>query len=210
MISYFRQSNTEDIRKTIASKAKNVFICPVEPINTPKTITSYLLLEFETSLIIEPESKSTVFLKFPIEIGIFLKHGKKTEIIDIFGLGKQKFILYGKPEKGIICKHWKSAVHHSIPEANPLLEGVLELSINNQSTNWVEITKSVLNAYGMKIFFDAGLVAMKAHMLVENKETAETGFEDSPLRKKMEKSMEVYTLSRLSITSTKYKMEYGL
>ena len=210
MMNYSRVCNDDELKKAIVSKAKSLLITPVEPTNTPKTISSHLLIEFENPLIIEPQSRSNIYLQFPIEIGVFLKHGKKTPVIDIFCPGKQKFVLYGKPDNGIICKHWKSPTYRSIPETNPFVEGVIELSINNKSSNWAEISKAVFSAFGMKIFYDEKLVSMKAKMIIENGGTAETDFEASPLNKNMQKAIEVYTLSKLSISSSRYRMEYGL
>jgi len=96
----------------------------------------------------------------------------------------------------------------------PIHEGVLELSITNTSTGWVEVTKAVFNAYGMNMYYNDYLVAMKANMNIQKKELAETEFSDSPLETGMKKSLKLYTVKqvvkKVAITTTKFVMEEGI
>jgi len=120
-------------------------------VNKPKELTPHFLIEFERSVFIEPSARRTVFVKFPVEIGVFV-HGKKDfQILDVLTLNKQKFTLYGDVVSGVICKYWKSEVYSTIPDTNPVYEGVIELNITNTTARWVEVTKAVFAAYGMKI-----------------------------------------------------------
>ena len=97
-----------------------------------------------------------------------------------------------------------------IPTVNVLQQGVIELSLTNATTGWVELTQAVFNAYGMKIFYNDRLVAMKASIKLRAGDIAETDFENSPLENGMTHSLEAYTARKLLVTSTKFVMEYGL
>lgn len=209
-IIYKRECLGETVTKTIFSKKGKVLLNPIEPTNMPKSITSHLLVEFDSPLIIGPEIQKTVFLTFPIEIGVYIVQEKKYQLIDIFSSSVQKFTLYGEPAEGIICKYWKSKVCSIAPAPNCLKEGVLELVLSNSSSNWVEVKQAVFNSYGMKIYYNEQKTTMKANLKLRDDGTAETGFEELSLKKDMVKSIEVYTTSKLRVTPIKFLMEYGL
>ena len=200
----------EKVEKILLADNGKLLINPVEPLNKPKELTSYLLIEFERTLVVEPGSTKSIFITYPIEIGVFIAGSNQFEIIDILTLAKQKFTLYGDPRSGVICKYWRSEVYSSIPSVDPLHEGVIELSITNTTTWWVEVTKAIFNAYGMKIYYNDNLVSMKATMKIMSGRSAETDFVDSPLENGMKKSLELYTVRRLPVVATKFVMEVGI
>jgi hypothetical protein len=200
----------KEVEKIILASDGKVLINPVEPLNKPKELTRYLLIEFERSLVVGPGSTKRIFVTYPIEIGVFIAGSTQFEIIDILTLVKQKFTLYGDPRSGVICKYWGSEVYSSLPSVDPLHEGVIELSMTNTTTWWVEVAKAIFNAYGMKSYYNDDLVSMKATMKIMSKTLAETDFVDAPLQEGMKKSLELYTVRRLPVVGTKFVMEVGL
>jgi hypothetical protein len=209
-LRYKRECLGEKVEKTLLTGEAKVLVNPVEPVNKPKELTPYLLIELERVVIAEPRSTQRIYTKFPIEIGVFISKNENFETLDTLTLVKRKFTLYGDPRNGSICKYFRSDVYPTVPHMDPLREGVMELSITNNTTNWVQITKAVFNAYGMKIYYKNDLVSMKANMRIGGSQIAENEFTDSPLRTGMKKSLELYTARRLSITSAKFVMELGL
>jgi hypothetical protein len=207
---YQRECDGDRVEKKLLTSINTVLINPVEPLNRPKEITSYLLVEFERPLMIEPEVKRLVFVTFPIEIGVFMSSKRGFEIIDILTLQKQKFTLYGNPRAGVICKCWKSSIHATEPPVDPIRQGVMRLNISNVGDHWVEVTRAVFNAFGMKLFYNDEMVAMKATMKILGKHMAETDFSNLPLRKDMTKSLELYTSRKLIVTAPKFIMEQGI
>jgi hypothetical protein len=198
------------LEKILLARTGNVFINPIEPLNKPKELTSSLLIEFEKALLIEPEATKKIFISYPIEIGVFISTKTAVEVLDIFTLVRQKLTLYGDPRSGVICKYWRSKVYSSVPSVNPLHEGIVELSIKNTTKGWVKVTKAIFNAYGMKIYYRDDLVAMKATMKIMPGNLAETEFVDAPLEPGMKKSLELYTVRKLAVKTTKFIMEAGL
>ncbi|WP_232221933.1 DUF432 domain-containing protein [Methanococcoides burtonii] len=199
----------ETLEKLLVTCDGKVLINPIEPLNKPKKITSNLLIEFDKTVTIAPMARVKVYIKFPVEMGIFISDKDEVEIIDILTLAKNKFTLYGNPSDGMICKYWKSEVYSTIPSSDPMYEGIMELSIINSTNRWVEVSQSVFNANGMKIYYDHDLVSMKANMKIINSIIAETDLIDSPIRYGMEKSMELYTAKRIYANITKCIMEAG-
>jgi hypothetical protein len=198
------------LEKILLVRTGNVFINPIEPLNKPKELTSSLLIEFEKALLIEPEATKKIFISYPIEIGVFISTKTAVEVLDIFTLVRQKLTLYGDPRSGVICKYWGSNVYSSVPPVNPLHEGIVELSIKNTTKDWVKVTKAIFNAYGMKIYYRDDLVAMKATMKIMPGNLAETEFFDAPIEPGMKKSLELYTVRKLAVKTTKFIMEAGL
>ena len=207
---YKRKCMDEEVENIFLSSNSKVLINPIEPLHMPKELTPYLLIEFEKSIFIEPMAKRNIFIKFPVEIGVFV-HGKKDyQIIDILSLAKKKFTLYGSVKSGIICKYWMSDVYFTMPDVNPVYEGVIELSMTNTTMRWVEVTKVVFNAYGMKIYYSNDMVSMKANMRILSKKVAEIGFVGSHLGKGMKRSLELYVSRKIPMIATKFLMEEGI
>jgi len=209
-IFYKRKCNDEEAEKKLLAKTTSVLINPVEPINKPKEITQYLLIDLENPVVIEPRGTYTIYLTFPVAIGVFIKRQKEFDILDIFTLESQKYTLYGDVQSGVICRYWKSVANTTTPNVSPLHQGVMELSIKNTTERWIPVTKAVFNAYGMKIYYSNEIVTMKASMTIFNGHNAETQFSASPILKKMQKSLELYTVRKLSIISPAFNMVDGI
>ncbi len=209
-LSYKRRCLDDDLDQIVLTKANEVLLVPVEPVNKPNTLTKYLAIEFDKPVVVGPKVSEKIYLTFPVEIGVFLHEGKVYKNIDIMTLARQKLTFYGDGKTGHICKYWKSRVHDSCPEVNPLREGVLELNIVDNSTNWEKLSQVVFNAYNMKVFFNDKCVAMKAKMELKGEHLAETSFLDSPLEKGMQRAVDLYTPKKMVLTHTKFVMEGGL
>ncbi len=207
---YRRKCGEEKVEKSLLASEGRLIINPIEPVRKPRELTPYLLIEFEKALVAAPKATQHIFLTFPIEIGVYISGEEKEEVLDVLTLMKQKFTLYGDPRTGVICKYWRSPVYSSLPSGNPLQEGIIDLAITNTTSSWIEVTKTILNAYGMKIFYGNQKVAMIAKMKITSKTTAEMDFEDLPLEEGMQRSLEAYTLKRLTAITTKFVMEFGL
>jgi hypothetical protein len=206
---YRREYNQEKEARVLLLKKGKILINPVEPVNKPKEITSYLLIDFETPVKLGPKVSRRLFLKFPIELGVFLSENDNCEILDIITMTRQKYTLYGDPRNGVICRYWKSNIYSSVPSVNPYYEGVMELNMTNYTARWDQVHRAVFDAYGMKIYYNDEIVSMKANMRIISEELAETDFHDSPLRADMKKSVEYYTSRKIPVLTTKFVMEWG-
>ncbi len=205
--NYLRElkESGERVEKIVAGGTGFV-VNPVEPVNLPAGITRFLLIEFSRPVNIEPGESVRVYLKFPVEIGVFVE-GRKLSVIDVFTLTRPKYALYGTPSRGIVCRYCFSKVYSTPPEVDGLTEGILELRIKNDFDDWVEVSKAVFDGYGMKIYYSA-FPAMVAKMKVESRILAETTFLNTPLKDGMSKAIELYVARRL-IERKKFVMEWG-
>ncbi len=189
--------------KYIFAESGRVIVNPVEPVNLPKNVTRYLLVDLKKSVVVEPKAACKINLTFPIEIAVILAGKKSLEVLDVFSFVKQKYTLYGDPRNGVICRYWQSGVFE---EESPYIAGKLEVEIENSSGEWVEVSKLVFDVYGMKIYYGDGGVSSFARMNVVSEKVAETEFVDKRVGKK---SVELYVARKIPMVGRRFVMEWG-
>jgi hypothetical protein len=207
----YKREDKENVFEKIFLGSGDILINPIEPVNIPKDISPFMLIEFEKPVLVEPVSKQKIFLTYPNEIGIFIsQNNNRYKILDIIGLAAQKYTLYGTHTRGMVCKYWKSDVFTSSPKTDILYEGVIELDISNETNEWMEVKKVVFNAYGMKIYHGDNKLAMRANLKILGNTIAESSFTTYPTTSRFKRSVELYTAHKLMLTGTKCVMEHGL
>ena len=203
---YKRVCKGDLVTKRITGFGK-IVLNPVEPVNLPKNITSLIEIEFKEKIVVEPKSRLTIYVTFPIEIGVFVVN-KSLNVLDVFTLNSLKYTLYGTPGRGVICRYWLSGVYGSPPKLDCLREGIVELEISNSSDSWVEVGRIVLDVYSMKIYYDDSKVISKAVMNITSRGVAETQFLDGNYN--MKKAVEIYVAKKLQVLRRSFVMEWGL
>ncbi len=211
-VRYHRKLGTETSEKILLAGNGKIAFNPVEPINTPKEITPYFLIQFEQSLTIKPRETQEVMVTFPVEIAcIFVADDQSFYVVDIFSMADQKYTLYGTPKSGLICRYWKSRIHTAAPPSpDPLREGIMRLSVRNTTPRWLEATQAVFSANEMKIFYDRSGVCTGANMKILSETTAETGFSSTPPKNHLKKSVELLASKKAIMPGSKRLMEEGI
>ena len=208
---YTRQiADKPPVEKIILSNKSRIIINPVEPLNHPKHITNYLLLEFDRTLSIAPHRQESFYATFPIEIGVFIFKKQDFEPFDDISLVPSKYSLYGDPRNGIVTRYHKSSIYADIPQVNLLHQGIVHVTVKNTDTQWNTISKIVFNAYAMKLYYNDKLVQLYATMKITNEITAETDCYAPQSEKGFKKAMELYKSRKLAMLSTKFVMMEGL
>ncbi|MGD2248870.1 MAG: DUF432 domain-containing protein [Candidatus Methanofastidiosia archaeon] len=199
-------SRTPDTQKALSSPS-TILVHPVEPVTQPKEITHYYLVELDSPLHIASKDTITLFLTFPIEIGIYASSKPSIHPIDTFTLTNPKYTLYGPPEKGIVCKWWKSPLYSNKPSVNPAVEGIMKVIITSESDQWTTLTKIVFNAYHMKLYYST-FAFMNAAVKVDSY-TVRTTILETPLDNTMERATELYRLRKIPVIEKKeFLMEW--
>ena len=206
---YVRQikDRKKEEKTLLTTESAIVSINPIEPVNLPKHITQYLEIEF-TPVLIEPEGFKVIYLHFPIEIGVIVFSNKKMEPIDIFSFCPQKYSMYGPSAGGVITKYYASDIYSSPPESDRYNNGVLRLEIENGTTEWAKISRTVLDGYSMKIYYGP-YVSMVARMKILSPNNAETEFIHNPAASDLQKAIEVYHIRSISSIKNVFSMEWG-
>jgi hypothetical protein len=196
---YYRELAGEQRRERVLGPGPDdaeFVIHPVEPVSVPQQLSLFLEIAFDP-ITIGPSSRKTIFLTFPIEIGVFLKSGSVTEVLDTFSCLPSKFSLYGTPKTGVITKWFYSKVYADAPSVDKRKEGILRLEIENTMREFATVSRAVFEGHGMVIFFDWEQVAMNAQMTIQSSLVAETSFSDASYREGMEKSIELLEAKKI-------------
>lgn len=192
---YRRDLAGEQVEKAISAGMNRLLVHPVEPFYSGSETAGHLEIEFP-ALIIEPGATETVFLTFPVEVGVFVEGLRDTEIIDAFSLGRPKFSLYGTPRRGVITRFARSGRHREIPPVDGGREGVLRLTVRNQLSEWTKVSRVVLDSQEMHLYSSefAGLVAT---MRIHARGVAEVTGLDRPLQGGMSRVQDFFTARRI-------------
>ncbi|MFA5295767.1 MAG: DUF432 domain-containing protein [Methanoregulaceae archaeon] len=207
--TYKRRCRGDEVTKILGTTQGKVVISPVEPINLPQEITPYLEIRF-TPVACEPDSVQTLYLTFPIEIGVFLEARGTYDVLDIFTLTSPKYSLYGTPVEGIITRYHESGVSPGIPPTDLLQEGLLSLTIRNSSRGWVEVSRVVMDCSGF-VLFCGDMVTLTARMEILSRDLADVRIGDKPLCEGMFPATLLARARMRFIPETlPFMMEYGV
>ena len=159
VFSYVRKDAQDNlIEKMIPTKSDilPIEIAPIRPLNFPARRTSYVYLELETPVFLTEGSSATVFVRCPIEIGVFVLHDEKKDSLDCFTCDpiNARFCLYGSPESGTLCKYSKSEIVESYEDSVPFLNAVLKIELHNQLTRGYSVEKVVFAATENSIYYN--------------------------------------------------------
>jgi hypothetical protein len=183
------------VEKAVSAGLTRLLVHPVEPFYTGSETGRYLELEFPP-LVLEPGATETVFLTFPVEIGVFVEGLQDTEVIDAFSLTRPKFSLYGTPRHGFITRFARSDRHREIPPVDRAREGVLKLALRNSLAEWASVSRVVLPDTEISVYASefAGMMAM---MRITGRDKAEVWGADRPLLGGMSRVHDFFTARRI-------------
>jgi hypothetical protein len=192
---YRRDLAGDRVEKAISVGLSRLLVHPVEPFHTGPETAGHLELEFP-SLILEAGATETIFLTFPIEVGVFVEGIRETEILDVFSVNRPKYSLYGTPRRGVITRFARGGRHREIPAVDVAGEGVLKLTIRNMLSEWAKVSRVVMDSPEMHLYSSdfAGLVAT---MRITGREAAEVTGVDRPLKGGMSRAHDLFTARRI-------------
>jgi len=158
VFSYIRKDAEENILKKIipiSTADLTLELCPIRPLNHPAQRTSHVYLDLESPVFLSEGSAATVFVRCPIELGVFLVHGEHKDSLDWFTCDpiNSRFCLYGSPESGTLCKYTNSEIVESYEDSVPFLNAVLKIDIKNELDRGFTISKIVFPITGNFLYY---------------------------------------------------------
>ena len=158
-----------------------------------------MYLDLETPVFLSENSAATIFLRCPIEVGIFFVHENHKDSIDWFTCDpiNSRFCLYGTPESGTLCKYAKSEIVESYDDSMPFQNAVLKVDIKNDLDKGFTISKIVFSITGNSIYYknskaiiDSLSAILKKKLTIEiidvNSISIETNWTKSPTFEQIE------------------------
>ncbi len=202
VFSYSRQSFDDDlIEKIIPIKSSSLKIelCPIRPINFPAQRTNHVYLDVDTPIFLSENSSATVFLRCPIEMGVFFVHDGHKDSLDCFTCDpvNSRFCLYGSTESGTLCKYAKTEIVESYDDSIPFINAVLKVNLQNTLSKGLSIKKIVFPISANSVYYDCSKAIIDSlHAVLKKKLTLEiidvnfekiqTAFTLSPTYEKIE------------------------
>jgi len=159
VFSYIRKDAEDNILKKIipiSSSDLVLELCPIRPLNYPAHRTDHMYLDFESPIFLSEGSAATVFVRCPIEIGVFLVHGDHKDSLDWFTCDpvNSRFCLYGSPESGTLCKYTTSEIVESYEDSISFFNAVLKIDIKNELDRGFTISKIVFPITGNSLYYE--------------------------------------------------------
>ncbi|AFS82923.1 DUF432 domain-containing protein [Candidatus Nitrosopumilus sediminis] len=202
VFSYSRKNFDDDLIEKIIpinSSKLQIELCPIRPLNYPARRTAYMYLDVETPIFLSENSAATVFLRCPIEIGVFFIHDNHKDSLDCFTCDpiNSRFCLYGSPESGSLCKYAKSEIVESYDDSIPFVNGVLKVNLKNDLSKGLSISRIVFPISDNSIYYqDSHAILDSLNAVLKKKLTLEiidvvsekiqTSFTLSPTYEKIE------------------------
>lgn len=206
-IEYRRDLSGDTVEKVLLTDRCSIFLTPVEPVNLPRNITSHLLVEFDRPTMVPPGESRMVYGTLPVEFGVFASRGERTELLDVFSLVTPKYTLYGAPNDGHICRHWKTVLSPETPSTNPLRESIMEINLKNATPGWTELRYAVFNVHSMKILYAPDRSLVRASVRVTRPGMVETDFVETASGEGMTLAPEIFRMRKTAVMSKKFVME---
>lgn len=177
--SYSRHNSDDDlIEKIIPIKSSKfqIELCPIRPLNFPARRSSHMYLNIDTPIFLSENSSATVFLRCPIEIGVFFVHDEHKDSLDCFTCDSlnSRFCLYGPPESGTLCKYAETEIVESYTDSIPFINAVLKVNIQNELPKGLSIDKIVFPMSDTSLYYqDSKAIIDSLHAVLKKKLTLE-------------------------------------
>ncbi len=181
-----------------------VGVYPIAPTNIPNRYAEHAMIILEEQLIVSPRSSIECYLKMPIEVGVVALM-EDPIIVDSYSLGYTKYALYGLPERGIICRYYKSKVYLDIPKVKHLQEAIVPCIFRNYSNSSKIINRVVFPIKDRDLYYDQSNAYFdRVEMVLQEKlgrDVAEVNVIDAEWNAKRARIGKAY--------SNRYIMEWG-
>ena len=151
---YQRIKDKNIIKNIIIDKDIIVETRPIYPLYYPKYTTQFILCKTD-KLLIKPNSEIQIYGNMMIELAIYTIYNNNFNIIDIIPLHSMyKLVLYGTQQHGTIARYCNLKLTNK--ESYKKGYVMIPIKIRNETRNIREISKILIDASPLKIFYKKG------------------------------------------------------
>ncbi len=149
----YRRTYKSESFETVLSPYSEVYL---RPLVYGGELAFYLYLRFSRNVTLAPFSTLQFNVGIPIDVEASIQYagpeGAKNFPIDIIELTEVSYALYGKPERGILCRYHKV----KIGRWNWLLEVPLNVLMVNESEKSITVNRIVFPTLLLKVYYYPG------------------------------------------------------
>jgi uncharacterized protein len=126
-------------------------VFPSPPLFTPKAVAKNVYLKFRAPVLVDQRSQAVIYVKIPIEIGVYRQAKDEEILIDAFSRTRQQYALYGSPESGVVCRYTETEISTNSDDTKPAKyeEALVRVRIKNDIDNVVRVSKVIIPMDGV-------------------------------------------------------------
>lgn len=143
---YFANHLVTEVKMISRQDSVILGVFPIPALLTPKPLAKYVYLRFKSPVLMEQRSESIFYSTMPIEVAIYRQHEDEELLVDAFRTLKQRYSLYGSPERGVLCRYKEVNIDPAKINisAQKYEEALLKIIVRNGIDNIVRISKVVI------------------------------------------------------------------
>ena len=156
--SYFRQDSKGDTtQKMIPCKSDTltVELAPIAPLNHPARRTDHIFLKFVPEIHLGQNATAHIFVRCPIEVGLFLVNGTGREPLDwvTCNHANSRFGLYGPPDTGTLCKYAEVLPSADPVNSIPYVDCTMRIILQNSLNSGHVISKVIFSMTDASLYY---------------------------------------------------------
>lgn len=208
-LSVVRRLCGEEVEASInvvdAAKAR-LYVVPAPPILTPQKFTNYIMLRLSKPLAVFPKTSRSLYTVLRVNVALVADSGGQSIVLDAIPLGRQRYALYGQPDRGLIAAYQFVRLLDYVPACD--WQAVLNIRVVNSIGSPVKLERIVIPAYMIKFYYRGSkVVTSPVKVTIVSRDVAQVeGVKWQPPKG----YVEAPKLATAPSLATRFLMEYGL
>lgn len=133
-------------------RGKKLGLYPAPPVMGYPDITKHVLLRMPEPVVLSPGESVTFYAITPIDAIVNVETEGGWQTIDWFMPCRFKLSVYGTIDDGVLCRSYQTRLGRSLDAGDG--EAIFKLTLRNQTKRPVALTKVVLPAEQMSLYYD--------------------------------------------------------
>jgi len=126
---------------------------PILSIN--EAVTEYFGIVFEQPIYIGEDHEVKIYVKLPLDIGIYVSDGSNYKLIDVIEIYAKKYALYGTIGEGVIYRYWKTNAFLEQPIVSGN-EAITLIEIINKAGSIGSVSRIIFDAKFFSLYTKEG------------------------------------------------------
>ena len=208
-LSVVRRLRGEEVETSIdvvAGAKARLYVVPAPPILIPQRFTNYIMLRLSKPLAVFPKTSRSLYTILRVNVALVADTGGQSPILDAIPLGRQRYALYGQPDRGLIAAYQVVRLLDYRPACD--WQAVLNIRVINNIGSPVKLERIVVPAYMIRFYYRGPkVVTSPVKVTIVSRDVAQVeGVKWQPPKE----YVEAPRLTTAPSLVTRFLMEYGL
>ncbi|HIQ55965.1 MAG TPA: DUF432 domain-containing protein [Pyrodictium sp.] len=206
IVRRLRGEEVETSINVVATFKTRLYVVPAPPILIPQKFTNYIMLRLSKPLAVFPKTSRSLYTVLRVNVALVAASNGQNLVLDAISLGKQRYALYGQPDRGLIAAYQFVRLLDYRPACD--WQAVLNIRVVNNIGSPVKLERIVVPAYLVKFYYcGAKVVTSPVKVTIVSRDVAQVeGVKWQPPKG----YVEAPRLATAPSLATRFLMEYGL